>query len=170
MGSAGYPRSASNSVTGVVSVDKPVTHIEEMRAKCACESLDYLKVFNELHIRLKGQNGGLRLLKGGGEGQIAYLRFISTMKWMLAAAILFLPAAADSQTPEEAAHRWRVAHEQQILQEFTALLSIPNVSSDTSNIRRNADALVEALARRHVEWLVHCGHEGAYGCGCLPSW
>jgi len=106
---------------------------------------------DELRIKFKGQNGALRLLSGGGAGQIAYLRFISTMKWMLAAAILLLPAAADSQTPEEAAHRWRIAHEQQILQEFTALLSIPNVSSDTSNIRRNADALVEVLASRHVD-------------------
>jgi len=43
-----------------------------------------------------------------------------------------------------------VAHEQQILQEFTELLSIPNVASDSANIRRNADALVEALTRRHV--------------------
>jgi len=43
-----------------------------------------------------------------------------------------------------------VAHEQQILQDFTELLSIPNVASDSANIRRNADALVEALTRRHV--------------------
>ena len=43
-----------------------------------------------------------------------------------------------------------MAHEQQILQEFTELLSIPNVASDSANIRRNADALVEALTRRHV--------------------
>ena len=43
-----------------------------------------------------------------------------------------------------------MAHEQQILQDFTELLSIPNVASDSANIRRNADALVEALTRRHV--------------------
>jgi hypothetical protein len=48
------------------------------------------------------------------------------------------------------AHQWRVANEQQILHEFTDLLSILNVASDTSNIRRNADTLVEALARRRV--------------------
>ena len=43
-----------------------------------------------------------------------------------------------------------MAHEQQILKEFTDLLSIPNVASDTSNIQRNADALVEMLERSHV--------------------
>ncbi len=43
-----------------------------------------------------------------------------------------------------------MAHEQQILKEFTDLLSIPNVASDTSDIQRNANALVEMLGRRHV--------------------
>ena len=39
-----------------------------------------------------------------------------------------------------AAHDYRVAHEQQILQEFTTLLAIPNVASDKPNIQLNADA------------------------------
>lgn len=55
-----------------------------------------------------------------------------------------------AQTPKEAARQWREAHEQEILQEFNELLSIPNVASDTNNIRRNAEALVAALERRHV--------------------
>ena len=55
-----------------------------------------------------------------------------------------------AQTPKEAARQWRVAHEQQILREFDELLSIPNVASDTNNIRRNAETLVAALERRHV--------------------
>jgi len=33
---------------------------------------------------------------------------------------------------------FRKAHEYKIIQEFTELLSIPNVSSDTENIRKNA--------------------------------
>jgi acetylornithine deacetylase/succinyl-diaminopimelate desuccinylase-like protein len=65
---------------------------------------------------------------------------------------LGLPVAV-ARTPlsaPQAAHQWRVGHEQQILQEFTNLLAIPDVATDTSNIRRNADVLVEALDRRHV--------------------
>jgi len=55
-----------------------------------------------------------------------------------------------AQSPKVAAEQWRAAHEPQILQEFTALLAIPNVASDKANIQRNADALVQALAKRHV--------------------
>jgi acetylornithine deacetylase/succinyl-diaminopimelate desuccinylase-like protein len=67
----------------------------------------------------------------------------------LAGTLLF-SAVLSGQTPADAARQWRVAHEQQILQEFTALLSNPNVASNTTNIRRNADMLVEMLQRRHV--------------------
>ncbi|HEX8474919.1 MAG TPA: M20/M25/M40 family metallo-hydrolase [Pyrinomonadaceae bacterium] len=43
---------------------------------------------------------------------------------------------------------YRKAHEHQLLEEFTQLLSIPNVTSDRVNIRRNADALMQMLERR----------------------
>jgi acetylornithine deacetylase/succinyl-diaminopimelate desuccinylase-like protein len=56
-----------------------------------------------------------------------------------------------AQSPVIAAHDYRIAHEQQILQEFTTLLAIPNVASDKPNIQRNADALVTALKQRHVD-------------------
>jgi acetylornithine deacetylase/succinyl-diaminopimelate desuccinylase-like protein len=45
---------------------------------------------------------------------------------------------------------WRTRHEASILKEFAELLSIPNVASDSANIRRNADALVAMLERRGV--------------------
>ena len=61
-----------------------------------------------------------------------------------------LASTLTAQTPKQAADQWRAAHEQQILQEFTALLSIPNVASDTTNIQRNADVLTALLAKRHV--------------------
>jgi len=41
-----------------------------------------------------------------------------------------------------------VAHRQQILDQFTSLLAIPNVASDTVNIRRNADTLLGMLKER----------------------
>ena len=73
------------------------------------------------------------------------------LKLMVLAAVALWCALLTAQTPKQAAEQWRAAHEQQILQEFTALLSIPNVASDTTNIQRNADMLVAALAERHVD-------------------
>ena len=49
-----------------------------------------------------------------------------------------------------AGDKWRVAHEQAILSEFTELLAIPNIASDTLNIRRNADAVSTMLGRHGV--------------------
>jgi len=66
------------------------------------------------------------------------------------AVTVLMVAVASGQTPKQAGNQWRMAHEQQILQEFAALLSIPNVASDKANIQRNADALVAALEKRHV--------------------
>ncbi|MGD1082853.1 MAG: hypothetical protein ABR881_31445 [Candidatus Sulfotelmatobacter sp.] len=73
-----------------------------------------------------------------------------SLRFVGLAAILFTSVVLFAQTPKDAAQQWRVAHEQQILQEFTGLLSIPNVASDSTNIQRNADLLVALLERRHV--------------------
>ncbi len=78
---------------------------------------------------------------------------LMTLRSVLAAVLAAASAGWLSGAPEpppQAAHWWRVGHEQQILQEFSALLAIPDVASDTANIARNADALVQALQRRHV--------------------
>ncbi len=65
--------------------------------------------------------------------------------------VVLVTATLSAQTtPKAAADQYRAAHEQQILQEFTSLLSIPNVASDKANIRRNAETLVQALQQRHV--------------------
>ncbi len=49
-----------------------------------------------------------------------------------------------------AAHDWRVAHESAILAEFTDLLAIPNIASDTPNIRRNAAAIAKIMEQRGI--------------------
>jgi len=49
-----------------------------------------------------------------------------------------------------AARRHREAHEAEIAREFATLLAIPNIASDSVNIRRNAAALIEMLTRRGV--------------------
>ena len=55
-----------------------------------------------------------------------------SLRLVVLAAILLTSAVLFAQTPKDAAQQWRTAHEQQILQEFTGLLSIPNVASDNS--------------------------------------
>ena len=45
---------------------------------------------------------------------------------------------------------WRRTHEREILDEAFALLSLPNVASDSSGIRRNIEALTAAFSRRGV--------------------
>src|SRR5579872_1496349 len=47
-------------------------------------------------------------------------------------------------------HAWRLAHEGTILREFTTLVSLPNVASDSVNIRHNADTLMAMLRRRGI--------------------
>ena len=45
---------------------------------------------------------------------------------------------------------WRAAHEVAIVREFAELLAIPNLASDSIDIRRNAAAIVAMLERRGV--------------------
>ena len=59
-------------------------------------------------------------------------------------------ARAQDNAAAVAARSWRQGHERAILDEFVALLRLPNVSSDRANIQRNADAIAEMLRRRGV--------------------
>lgn len=59
-------------------------------------------------------------------------------------------AQAQSRTAALAAREWRQVHEAEIRQQFTTLLSIPNVASDRDNIQRNADLLVSMLQKAGV--------------------
>ncbi|HYD51943.1 MAG TPA: M20/M25/M40 family metallo-hydrolase, partial [Gemmatimonadaceae bacterium] len=63
------------------------------------------------------------------------------------------PAATRLPTADSvraAAARWHRANRQAVLRELMDLLAIPNVASDSVEIRRNADTLVAMLARRGV--------------------
>lgn len=62
--------------------------------------------------------------------------------WVVLAAAV---AAASQDVPG-----WVRANQQQILREFTGFLSIPNIASDTANIRKNAAFLQQMLERRGV--------------------
>ena len=59
--------------------------------------------------------------------------------------------SATPQQAAEAAHQWRATHQSEIVQEFTRLLSIPNVATDHDNIQRNAELLKSMLEERGVD-------------------
>ena len=60
---------------------------------------------------------------------------------------ILLPVAIFAQSQDKVGD-YRRANELQILKEFTTLLAIPNVASDTQNIRRNAAFIVEMMKQR----------------------
>jgi acetylornithine deacetylase/succinyl-diaminopimelate desuccinylase-like protein len=70
----------------------------------------------------------------------------------LAAAFVVPPATAQQSatgaTARAAARTYRELNESAILTEFSALLSLPNLATDSVGIRRNADRLIEMLGKR----------------------
>ncbi len=73
-------------------------------------------------------------------------RFRSLISLLCVATTLLLSVeTARSQTP---VRDYRRAHEREIIDEFTRLLAIPNIASDTPNIRRNAQFILEMMQRR----------------------
>jgi acetylornithine deacetylase/succinyl-diaminopimelate desuccinylase-like protein len=65
--------------------------------------------------------------------------------------ILFAIATFAQNPPvSQVARQWRQQHERSIVDEFAALLSIPNVSQDRENIQRNADFLVRMMEARGI--------------------
>ncbi|HXW90956.1 MAG TPA: M20/M25/M40 family metallo-hydrolase [Terriglobales bacterium] len=56
-----------------------------------------------------------------------------------------------AQTPVEAARRYTTLHQAQLIQGFKELLSVPNVAADPTNLKRNADVLVEMLRTRGAD-------------------
>lgn len=81
---------------------------------------------------------------------------------MFAAAVLCFAAAVHppSGTPAVSSRAdtslrarvaaWRAAHEGEIFREYVDLLAIPNLASDSVNIRRNAAAIIRMLERRGI--------------------
>jgi len=58
---------------------------------------------------------------------------------------------ASAQSATASVRAYRQSHEAEIINEFVELLAIPNVASDTANIRRNAVRLIEMMNRRGIE-------------------
>lgn len=73
-------------------------------------------------------------------------------KIILSLLLLALCLSVNAQTPaQKAVRQYRQENGTRILQEYRALLKIPNVASDTANIRRNANWIVNAFEQRGVE-------------------
>ena len=70
-------------------------------------------------------------------------------------ALVSVQAAADPGSSATVAREYRQAHEQQLIDEFAALLSLPNVATDGVAIRKNAEYIADLLRPRkfHVELL-----------------
>lgn len=62
--------------------------------------------------------------------------------------LVLLPYSVLAQTTQDKVREYRRANERQLLNEFTALLSLPNVASDTENIRKNAALIMEMMKQR----------------------
>ena len=60
----------------------------------------------------------------------------------LAAFLLCLVITIAAQTPPEVAREYTAAHRAELVQQFSELLSIPNVAADPANLKRNADLLL----------------------------
>jgi len=73
-------------------------------------------------------------------------------RYALALLIILLPSVVGAQTnaAAQAARLWRQQHERGIMDEFVALLSIPNVTRDRENIQRNAEAIVAMMEQRDI--------------------
>src|SRR6516225_11720727 len=73
------------------------------------------------------------------------------MKRALVLVIVWAGAARAQGNPAaQAARQWRIAHEHAIVDEFVALLSIPNIASDRPNIQRNAELIEKMMEKRGI--------------------
>src|SRR5262245_33985086 len=73
------------------------------------------------------------------------------MRRQILSVTLFITAAFGQTNPSaQAARQWRQQHEWAIVNEFVALLSIPNIASDRANIQRNAETIAKMMEKRGV--------------------
>src|SRR5262249_51160671 len=61
-----------------------------------------------------------------------------------------VPGSAQTNPAAQAARTWRQAHERAIVDELVALLSLPNITRDTADVRKNADLILKMMAARSI--------------------
>ena len=75
-----------------------------------------------------------------------------TVRIFLAVSLLYsYTASALADPTTQLVNQWRQTLEQQIVDEFAGLLEIPNVASDTVNIRKNASQISDILERAGMQ-------------------
>ena len=72
------------------------------------------------------------------------------MKRILIPIAMASIAMGQDNAAARAAREWRQQHERAIVDEFFALLAIPNIARDHDNIQRNAEAIAHMLEQRGV--------------------
>ena len=65
-------------------------------------------------------------------------------------SLVMAQTAAPTNPAALAARQWRQQHERAIMNEFVALLAIPNIASDHANIQRNAEAIAQMMEKRGI--------------------
>ena len=66
-------------------------------------------------------------------------------------SFLLALAIVQAQNPaSQAARQWRQQHERAIMDEFVALLAIPNIAADRANIQRNAETIAAMMQKRGI--------------------
>jgi acetylornithine deacetylase/succinyl-diaminopimelate desuccinylase-like protein len=73
------------------------------------------------------------------------------MKAFICSILLVISTVSAQVDPVASARQYRVANENRLLQDFLAFLSIPNVASDTPNIRRNAEHIAAMMTRMGLD-------------------
>lgn len=70
---------------------------------------------------------------------------------ILVAFLILLSLAANAQTPLERVRQYRQSREIALMDEYWQFLSIPNVSADSANIRKNAAFIVRMMQQRGIQ-------------------
>ncbi|MEO7673136.1 MAG: hypothetical protein ABIU09_03540 [Pyrinomonadaceae bacterium] len=90
----------------------------------------------------------------------AYLQFKDTVQTKTGRSAVSLLLGQNAMA--DPIREYRQANEHRLFSEFIQLLSIPNVASDTLNIRKNADYLVEEMHKRGVSYRRQNSHRTRY--------
>src|SRR4051812_5070727 len=72
------------------------------------------------------------------------------MRWQAIGilALTLAAGAAQAASPTAAVRAWRQAHEKEIVGDFAALLSLPNVATTVPDVEKNADYISGLLQKR----------------------
>lgn len=83
-----------------------------------------------------------------GHNPAVYCNKMDRVIATIASLVIFAASTLAQLGPVRSVREYRIANENQLLREYVEMLSMPNIASDTANINRNADYLVELMKQR----------------------